>query len=43
MMSDTVMRGLANKSKPLIGRKSRRSGSVLGIRVEDDVQEGDER
>jgi len=41
MMPDTVMRGLASKSKPLMGRKSRRGGSVLGIRVEDDVQEGD--
>ena len=39
-MPDTVMRGLANKSKPLMGRKSRRGGSVLGIRVENDVQEG---
>ena len=42
MMPDMVMRGLANKSKPLMGRKGRRGGSVLRIRVEDDVREGDE-
>lgn len=42
MMSEMVTRGLANKSKPLIGRKYHQGGSVWGIRDDDDDDDAQE-